>query len=173
MQKAAAPIAPPDPQAAFFEFCERVYLYAAYVHAVGEGEALALLLMQRDNAVGVPHISDKHRGALEAAVSRWPSELTQPLAEALGQAALLYLDVQLGDEAALLKAPEFCRELRRLDRGDRTVVRATDDALITMHSWLANRSRALALLQPLADAHDAHLAHLERMERRLDRLHRL
>jgi len=160
-------------EAAFFDFCSRVYQWVAYAHAVGEGEQLALLLMQRDNAVGAAHISDKDRGALEAAVSRWPHELTQPLAEALGRGALAACGVALGDEAALLKAPDFCPQLKRLDRGDRTVVRATDDALITMHSWLANKNRELQALRPLIDAHDQHLAHLERMERRLERLDRL
>lgn len=153
---------------ATINFLTITFEWVAYTHAVREGEALARLLMIKDNTLGLARLSDRHRATLESAIKRWPLKLSVAQTEALGCGVALYCGLALPEEATPLKDARFCPRLKRQDQGDRILIVPSEELLIDMHSQLENKTRALSALAEFIREHDLNCDHLQRMERRMN-----
>lgn len=154
---------------AFTSTLETTFYWILYCIKVGEGEQLALLLLSADTKNG-SQLADKHRAALEGAVSRWPKYVSEPLLEAFGHATMIACGFSFDERTRFLSLQGVFTKLVRQDVGPVIAISLNDDAIVDMHSWLQNKNSILGHLQPLIDDHDKHLVHISRMQKRLKKL---
>lgn len=174
------PVAPtpavpePEPQVAFIELLR----LCAYLHAVGESESLARLLLHLDDSPArfqQPHIADLHRAELDNALGKWPKELPASLLEAMSMAVATLFDLLpqgLGTDARpLIQQPSAYACIQVDEREGRPYAHLQIEAAAELHSTLLNGSNRLhPQLAEIMQIHDEHLRHTRRMQKRMSAL---